>query len=74
MSKDLTQYVDTKQASQILGVAQDHINRLLISGKLRGVKLGGRWLVDKPSVEQYSPPKSSGGRPRSGTGHFERAQ
>ncbi len=66
MSTDLSQYVTTKQAAEMLGVAQDHINHLLLSGKLRGIKPGGwGWLVYKPSIEQYEKSRSPQGRPRS---------
>jgi hypothetical protein len=39
MAKDLTKYVTTKQAAGISGVAQDHVNRLLIAKKLKGTKI-----------------------------------
>jgi excisionase family DNA binding protein len=68
MSKDLTQYVTTKQAAEMLGVTQDFINALLIKGKLRGVKPGGwNWLVYAPSVQKYLDTKSDRGRPTSRT-------
>ncbi len=42
-----------KQAAEILGVEPDHINRLLLEGKLRGIKPSGwNWLVYKPSMEK----------------------
>lgn len=65
MSKDLSLYVTTKQAAEIMGVAPDHVNRLLIGGKLRGQKLGHYWLVYVPSIEKYDSTKAPGGRPRS---------
>lgn len=68
MSKDLTQYVTTKQAADLMGVAQDHVNHLLLVGKLRGVKPGGwNWLVYLPSIEKYLETKSARGRPHLGT-------
>ncbi len=66
MSNDLSKYVTTKQAAEMMGVAQDHINRLLLEGKLRGIKPGGwNWLVYLPSIEKYDKNKSTKGRPRS---------
>jgi hypothetical protein len=35
MTKDLTKYVTTKHAVEILGVANDHVNRLLIAKKIK---------------------------------------
>lgn len=66
MSKDLTQYVTTRQAAEMLGVAPDHVNHLIRVGKLRGNKLGGwSWLVYVPSVQKYLETKSDRGRPTS---------
>ena len=67
MTTDLTKYVTTRQAAEMLGVETDHINHLLIAKKLRGVKLGYSWLVFVPSVEKYAETKSNRGRPRSRT-------
>ena len=66
MSNDISQYVTTKQAAELLGVAQDHVNHLLITGRLRGIKPGGwHWLVFKPSITSYFKTKSSKGKPSS---------
>ncbi len=67
MSDNLSDYLTTRQAAELLGVAPDHVNRLLIAGKLKGQKVGHYWMVFRPSVETYRPPKEAGGRPRSGT-------
>ncbi len=66
MSDDLSRYVTTREAAEMLGVATEHINHLLLRGKLRGIKPGGRdWLVFTPSIEKYNETKSAKGRPRS---------
>lgn len=65
MSTDLRQYVTTKQAAEMLGVATEHINRLLIEKRLQGQKLGYSWLVFIPSIEKYQATKSKRGRPPS---------
>ena len=71
MTKDLAkyakQYVTTKQAAEMLGVVTEHVNRLLIEKKIRGVKLGYSWLVFLPSLEKYRETKSKRGRPGSKT-------
>src|SRR5512135_1881898 len=65
MTKDLTQYVTTKQAAEMLGVVTEHINHLLLAGRLKGTKFGKSWMVYLPSIEQYVEKKSPGGRPPS---------
>jgi excisionase family DNA binding protein len=67
MTKDLTKYVTTRQAAEMLGVATTHINRLLIGEKIKGTKWGHDWLVFVPSLEKYLSNKSKRGRPTSGT-------
>jgi excisionase family DNA binding protein len=66
MSKDLSKYVTTSQAAEMLGVANDHVNRLLIAKKIQGQKLGHYWLVFVPSLAKYLTTKSKRGRPTSG--------
>lgn len=67
MSKDLTKYVTTRQAAELLGVETDHINHLLVAQKITGVKMGYSWLVFIPSIESYQKTKSKRGRPPSRT-------
>ena len=66
MSDNLSDYLTTRQAAELLGVDRTHINRLLIDGKLKGQKIGHNWMVFRPSLEEYQPPKELGGRPRLG--------
>lgn len=65
MSNDMTQYVTTEAAADLLGVSSNHIRLLLGRKKLRGMKLGHEWLVFRPSVERYQETKSPKGRPPS---------
>jgi len=64
---NLRKYVTTKQAAEMLGVVTDHVNHLLIGGKLKGHKFGKSWMVYVPSVEKYLATKAPWGRPTSGT-------
>jgi excisionase family DNA binding protein len=70
MTKDLTKFaekfVTTKEAAEMLGVATEHVNRLLIGGKIEGSKMGKVWVVFVPSLEKYLTGKSKRGRPSSG--------
>ncbi len=65
MSKDLTQYVTTEKAAELLGVSSNHVRLLLGRGKLMGTKLGHEWIVYVPSVAKYQEAKSPQGRPPS---------
>jgi len=67
MTRDLTKYVTTREAAEMLGVNRFWIVRLLASEKIKGRKLGHDWLVFAPSLEKYLANKSKRGRPASGT-------
>ncbi|MBI5653993.1 MAG: helix-turn-helix domain-containing protein [Chloroflexi bacterium] len=67
MSRDLNQYVTTKQAAVLLGVVPDHVYRLLEGEKIQALRLGHEWLIYVPSLEKYQVTKSKRGRPASGT-------
>lgn len=66
MSKDLTKYVTTSQAAEMLGVKKRQVQKLLREGKIRGMQLGHEWLTYSPSLEKYLGTKSKRGRPSSG--------
>ncbi len=42
-----------KQAAAILRVTPGRVRQLLLGGKLRGVKFGRDWQIDKADVERY---------------------
>lgn len=65
-SLDLTQYVSTRGAARLLGVDPDHVNHLLLIGRIRGRKLedSNVWLVYRPSVEAYDQETRNRGAPR----------
>ncbi len=63
--QDLSRYVTTKQAAEILGVDRTQAARLVKAGKLKGVKLGHDWLVSRDSISKYQQTKSPKGRPPS---------
>jgi excisionase family DNA binding protein len=66
MSNDLSKYVTTAQAANLLGVKQRRIQALLKNGIVKGMQLGHDWLVFTPSLEKYYTSKSNRGRPASG--------
>ena len=49
----LKDYVTTLQASDISGLSQAHIRRLLENNKVKGIKRGRDWLVLASSIQQY---------------------
>lgn len=53
MSKDITKYVTTREAAELLGVDSSRIRGLLLSDRISGKKLGHDWLVFRPSLERY---------------------
>ena len=67
MKDSIDDYRTTREASQLFGVSQDHVRKLLFFGKIRGKRLGHDWLVFIPSLESYLANKAKRGRP-SGSG------
>ena len=65
MAKDLTKYVTTDQAAELMGVLPTSINHLIHDGRLKAIKLGRDWMVFVPSIEKYRETKSKRGRPSS---------
>ena len=64
---NLTKYVTTRKAAELLGVKQRRIQVLLKEKKVNGKRIGRDWIVFAPSLEKYLATKSKRGRPRSGT-------
>lgn len=61
------EYISTKQAADVIGVAEGTVRSYLASGKLKGerVGIGNRavWMVAAKSVKQFL---ESGGRAKTG--------
>jgi len=64
---DLSQYVTTPQAAEMLGVTRFQVIHLLTIKKITGVKWARDWLIYAPSVQTYLGTKSRKGRPSSKT-------
>ena len=41
-------------ASQRLGLSYNQIHRLVLTGRLPGEKVGGRWRVDADAVDRFA--------------------
>jgi len=63
---NLSKYVTTRQAAEMLGTDDSNIRHLLTEERLRGKRMGHYWLVYTPSLEKYLAKKSKRGRPPSG--------
>ncbi len=46
--------LSTREAAEILGMAQATVSRLIHKGKLEGHRLGGFFVVTRLSVEVYA--------------------
>ena len=46
------EYISATEAAQLLGVSRMRVNQLLNDGKLDGLMVGGRWIVDAASVRR----------------------
>ncbi len=63
MTRDLTKYVTTPQAAEMLGVTRFQVIHLLTIKKITGIKWARDWLIYVPSVQEYLGTKSRRGRP-----------
>lgn len=61
--------VSTVEAAEMLGITRQRVTQLIRNNQLDGMMVGGRWLVDRASVEARRATVSRrGGRPRFGLG------
>lgn len=47
-------YLSTSEAAIKIGVDERHVRLLLDQGKLKGQKVGGRWIVSAAAVENFT--------------------
>lgn len=67
-----TDLISTKEAAAMLGITPQRVTQLIRNGQLDATLVGGRWLVDRASVQaRQSSASRRGGRPRIGTGRDE---
>ncbi len=50
----LSNYITTKQVAEILRIDPKSAGFLVRQGKLPGIKIANRWLVDRSSVEEFA--------------------
>ena len=54
------------EAAKLLDYHPDHLGRLLRAGRVKGERVGGRWLIDPAEVDRVKALQGQGGRlPRS---------
>ncbi len=61
--------ISTSEAMRVSGLSREHIQRLLRSERIKGVKMGHDWLVYEDSLKSYlNQPRKPGPKgPRNGT-------
>ncbi len=50
---DLTEYIETSEAAKELNYHVEHVRRMMREGRLKGIKIGRTWLVQKKSLEEF---------------------
>ena len=50
----LDNYAGVVEVSKRLNIHPESVRRLIRQGKIPAVKFGNKWLVDKPTLEQYA--------------------
>ena len=55
---DDIELLSTKEASEKLGLSQDHIRRLLENGMIKGKKVGNSWVVLELNYKRKRRPKT----------------
>lgn len=46
-------YLSTSEAAEALGYTTQHTRLLIRLGRLRGIKIGRDWLIEKTSITEY---------------------
>ena len=59
----MQEIVSVQDAADRLGVHRSRVNALIQAGRLHGRKVGGRWLVDRSSLDEWARSRLSDGRP-----------
>jgi helix-turn-helix protein len=62
MSVKLQDVISQKEAAEIRGVSIQAIDYLIKTGRLKGVKVGGKTFVLRKEVEEFQPKRT--GRPK----------
>jgi len=55
-------YTSVNAASKASGISASHIRRLLVSGTVKGRKLGRDWIVDSESLMEFASNRPKRGR------------
>lgn len=50
MSKTQSNLLSTAMAAEILGFTPDYVRNLIRKGKIKGIKLGHDWLVERKAL------------------------
>jgi hypothetical protein len=55
-------YTSVNAASEASGISVSHVRRLLVSGRVKGRKLGRDWIVDSESLMEFVSNRPKRGR------------
>jgi excisionase family DNA binding protein len=47
-------YLSTKEVSEMLAIGQESLRQLLREGKIKGVKVGGKWKIRESDVKDIA--------------------
>lgn len=64
MKPDLSQYVSSKQAAEIMGMHHRYVRRLCTANKLAHVRFGKVFLIVRKAAEAYQRNPFGRGRPK----------
>ena len=63
VSSTMQDLMSVREAAARLGVHRSRVHALIRAGRLHGRKVGGRWLVDRSSLDQWVRSRLLDGRP-----------
>ena len=58
MAIDTSGYISVAEAARRLGLSTEQVRRKLRDGKLRGLRIGGHWFVDRDALNTDRPNES----------------
>lgn len=58
----LEDYVTIQEGAELTGLSRTHVRRLVVAGRVEGLKVGRDWLVDRAALQTYSEKAQALGR------------
>jgi excisionase family DNA binding protein len=54
MIKNTANYLTSLEASKLVGVTPDHIRKMILRGKIKALKLGHNWLIQRKELAKIN--------------------